>query len=375
MDPDQIRIEFFNNGFVNSHDGNAPPVTVVKVSGGPGNALAYVYTCFLDEDNDGAPNCYGLDSDQHCNTNPDGTPNCVNLFAPAPDSQRGLRPLERWRGQWAGLHNAAQGKVLVADQTIWAGLVARSPDDPDVTNNRLLLDTRDALRSSTGTYPVVKRDGPYAGYYVSTSWPPAIPGGKEWLQSTWTDAAAVPYAVWANQWQLSGSGVDLGDGGLVINNNTGLFSEFKFLDTGTANNLGECSRKLCRTLVHTPDDAIMVNNNDPMSFIVFPNSRSGPGVGAELAKLAAADNSDELILFLALGADVGLFQSWLRGFYDPPASPRVQLPKEYFTIMTALAHKGYPVAQMLSTGYPFRAVDRSVNMGWSMRDPPPEPRA
>ena len=163
----------------------------------------------------------------------------------------------------------------------------------------------------------------------------------------------------ANLWVDSNSGVDLGDSGLGINNNTGAFSEFKFLDTGTSYPVGECSRKLCRTLAPTSDDVIYVPNEDPEKLHRVPQlQRPGPGVGDGLAKLAAADNSDELLLFLALGAHFAFAsRPGSGGFYAQPDSPRVRLPNEYFNIMMALSAKGYPVDQI-----PFHAVEQSINL-------------
>ena len=64
MDPDQIQITVFippqqgtpphDVQFHNSHNRSWSPISVAKVSGGPQNALAYVYNCYMVEDNDGA---------------------------------------------------------------------------------------------------------------------------------------------------------------------------------------------------------------------------------------------------------------------------------------------------------------------------------
>jgi hypothetical protein len=367
MATDQIKFSRFHGVFMNSHDPDAQghrvtQVQVTRVSGGPANALAYVYQCFMVEDNDGAPNCYGLNSDDtEVKANPkdpdlrlfDGR---TNRDFDGDDLQRRLTPLERSPTQFSGLANASQNRSLMPGPPIWSSLFAANRDQARA--HGFLLDVRPRLGSTSGKFPVVKRDGPFAGFYISTTTRPA-PGGSpnEWDQSHWLNAAEVPYAVWADRWGDSNSGVGLGDSGLAINTNTGAFSEFKFLDGGTPNHVGECSRKLCRTLVPTPDTTAHVPNTDPISFIVFPNSRSGGGVSQGITNLAAADNSDELVLFLALGADLDEFGGWLLAFYNAVDYHGVRLPPKYYTFMMALAAKGYPVDQI-----PFHAVERSINV-------------
>jgi hypothetical protein len=350
MSADQLKFERFSEAFTNHHDPDAAGhrvsfVQVTKVSGGPQNALAYVYRCLLIEDNDGAPTCYGLD-------NPDN-----NLFAPGVNMQMNLTPLERLHGQFVGLANASLETGLLTGQTLWVGLFAATPRF--AADNGLRLDIRPRLKSTipdsdglVGKFPVVQD----SGFYVSTTAQPAT-GANLWEQSRYFNAAAVPYAVWANLWGDTNSGVGLGDRGFAINNNTGASSEFAFLDSGTTSNVGECSRKLCRTLVPTAESVIMVPNSDPISFIVFPNSRAGGGVSDQIDKLAAADNADELPLFLALGADLDRFKAWLRRFYAADDYHNVRVPiNEYFRIMMALLNKGY------SFDGKFHAVEKSVNV-------------
>jgi hypothetical protein len=354
MSADQIKFTRFSNDFWNSHDPDAAGnkvsrVEVTKVSGGPQNFLAYVYRCLMVEDNDGAPTCYGLD-------NPQGQ--VSPAWPKGTNPQMGLTPLERGHGQAAGLANATLNALLWSGQVLWVGLYAATP--AVAAANGLRIDTRAALKSTipgndgvVGKFPVVQD----SGYYVSTTGQPANAAANPWEQSRYHNAAEVPYAVHADLWDTMNSGVGVGDRGFAINNSTGASSEFSFLDTGTPNHVGESSRKLCRTLVPTPDSVIYVPNTDYISFIVFPNSRAGGGVGAQIEKLAAADNSDELPLFLALDADYDRFKAWLRRFYASNDYHSVGFPSNAFLkMLMALSGKGYPVDGV------FHAVEKSINV-------------
>jgi len=73
---DQIKFSRFAT-FKNSHNGAKLDVEVTRATGGRANFDAFLYRCHLVEDNDGAPNCYGLN-------------NPVNIFAGA---DLGLGPL------------------------------------------------------------------------------------------------------------------------------------------------------------------------------------------------------------------------------------------------------------------------------------------
>jgi hypothetical protein len=345
MATDQIKFTRLHARFINSHNRAKNRVEVTRVSGGPANFLAFIYRCFLVEDNDGAPTCYGLD-------------NPTNLFAPGPHVQRGLVPLERHHGQRNGLANASfEARLWTGQPFYWAGLYATTPALAAV--NGLVIDRRPELRSTmpdphdgiVGKFPVVKS----TGFYVSTTAQRAR-AGNPWEQDVYWNAAEVPYAVWATEWRSSGSGVGLGDNGLAINNHTGAHCEFAFRDTGTVHNVGECSRKLCRTLVPTAESVILVDDSHPISFIVFPHSRAAAGVGAQIEKLEKADNSDELPLFLSLGADLDRFKAWLRRFYQAKDYHRVSVPASFLALMKGLSAVGYPTDGI------FHAPEKSVNV-------------
>jgi hypothetical protein len=350
MATDQIKFTPLDAYFNNHKDGVTATIQVTKVSGGPQNFKAFAYRCRLIEDNDGAPTCYGWD-------NPGG-----QVSPPWPkgtNPQTGLTPLERAHGQAIGLANASSDANLWRAPFYWAGLFAATP--AFARANGLRIDMRDGLASTlpepapsdglTGKRPVVKD----TGYYVSTTAQPANPGANLWDQGRYYNAATVPYAVWANQWAWANTGVGLGDVGLAINNSTGAASEFAYLDSGTNYQVGESSRNLCRTLVPTADDVIMVRDVDYISFLAFPGSQGGAGVGDQLDKLAAADNGDELILFFALGADYTRYKAWLRRFYRTEDYHSIGLPSGYHMIMMGFSHKGYPVDGI------FHAPEQSVN--------------
>jgi hypothetical protein len=287
----------------------------------------------LVEDNDGAPKCYGWNNPNNPpNTLPNNLQQCLHPYDVLGNA---TKPYENWD---AGTQD-----------WYWAGLYAVTPKF--AKDNDLIIDQRPRLRAGradpggeAGKYPVVKkRSDPFAGYYVSTTGQVADYGYKPWDQKRYWNAAEVPYCVFADEWKTRQTGVDLGDFGLAIRNNSGTHSEFAFRDTGTTIKVGESSRKLCRTLVPTPDGQA-VYNEDYVSFLVFPGLKSGAaGVRTEIAKLNDADNAEELALFFALDANLYRHKLWLKKFYaQKEFDPWPSYPEKVFnSIMRALKGRGF----------------------------------
>jgi hypothetical protein len=277
------------------------PVQVTKVSGGPASFSAFIYQCPFIEDNDGAPMAYGWDR-------------------PGDPLQQNLRPHEngslRHPSQRGGLTNAVDHphNLWHGHDFLWVGVYAATPHFARL--HGLTVDDREPLRDRRGRFPVVQQPGaPAPGYYVSMTAQPANPGLPDWDQRRYWDASAVPYAVYATHDWL-GTGVDPGDFGLAIRVKTGTYGGFFFADT-RSRGIGECSRCLVRAL--SPSGA----ESDPVSFLVFPGSRSGPALGpahshitgalvSQLGKALPASNAEALTRFLALGANLNRFEHALR---------------------------------------------------------------
>ncbi len=169
-----------------------------------------------------------------------------------------------------------------------------------------------------GRFPVIQKDGPTKGYYVSQSGSVAISAdqqqstpGCKFLQSSYWDAAAIPYCVWPSE---LGHGLSLGDYGLVIANDTGRSGGFFFADTGSTTKLGECSGFLVTAVMGSP-----LNNDAMVTFIVFPRSGGGSAdqgqesriraiVHSRISKLSGDPYAEEFIRFLSMGADPDTFR-------------------------------------------------------------------
>jgi hypothetical protein len=312
MAADQLEFnEVSGSNFINENDNHTYAVKVTKVTG-PERFKAYVYRCHLNEDNDGAPKCYGYEYPNH-------------------PPQVGLKPLD-------GLANGVRPKenLFKNNDFEWVGLYALTPTERDNFNRTLVLDPRTELEASRkdydkktkkwnlfpkgqGRFPVVKQSGDDRGYYVSTTAQPNLKNKKLWEQERYFDASEIAYAVWANEWANRGTGVVLGDYGLAIRDGTGRNIGFLYADTGTSNKLGECSRKLTRTLYSNP-----YKNEDFVSFLVFPGSAATQGIGqagnlinitvrTQIDKLNRIGNANDLLMFLALGSNKSRFDDYLKG--------------------------------------------------------------
>ena len=298
--------------FANSHNGSLIPVdiaTINLVDSGNATVWAYAYRCHLVEDNDGAPTAYGFD-------------NPTNIFPPPhPYVQQHLHPLDRLADAASPFTN-----LFVNNNFHWAGLFAMTQAAAQAAG--VVVDTRPALRAGDpdpndgvrDKFPVVQnRNQPAPGYYVSTTAQPADISQPEQNPQRYWDASTIPYAVlspaWATKRPLA---VSLGDFGLAIRNDTVSTSGFFFADTGAAGKVGECARKLVRTL------AANGFNEDYVTFLVFPGSGHGvpvPGrtdrvienvVRSKINQLKDVTNIKDLALFLGgLNCDIGKYVEYV----------------------------------------------------------------
>jgi hypothetical protein len=271
-----IGFEEGSNGEAFTNRGDPVDVSSIYITDqGNYRLWAYVYRCHLNEDNDGAPNAYGLD-------------NPANIFAPGPHVQSNLHPLEQHTNQQGVLVNdlanaASPFQNLFQNNSFhWVGLFAMTQAAAQAAGQ--VVDTRPELRAGNpdpndgivDKFPVVQRPGsPTAGFYVSTTAVPADPRRQEWDPKRYWDASTIPYAVLSPGWASKRpTPVVLGDFGLAIRNDTGATSGFFFADTGDASKVGESARKLVRSL--SPNGF----NEDFVTFLVFPGSGHGrPQVG------------------------------------------------------------------------------------------------
>jgi len=297
MASDEIKFGPASADFGQKHNGSWRTVKVTKVTG-PLNTVAYVYQCHLNEDNDGDPRAYGLN-------HPD----------PRKVLQKNLHPHDGLGNATSPHQNFGNGSDFT-----WVGVYSCTPafgrqnnldvdDRPELESRRPATWQAPIAAGQPGYFPVVQPAGaPAPGYYVSVAWPPARPQLRPWDQRRYTAAADVAYAVWAEKWGRFD--VHHKDFGLAIRNANGVHSPFFFGDTGTTNRVGECSRKLVRTL--SPN----AYNEDFVSFLVFPGTaNSGQGeptdgaaveaIKTKLSYFSLAPNINELVLMLALGADHG----------------------------------------------------------------------
>jgi hypothetical protein len=338
MSSTEIRFDKVRGSFTSAF---VKVVKVTKVSGGQSGFSALVYQCKMNVDWDGAPTAYGMDNPREARE-PRlvwSTDRQTFVHDRVDHFQRKLAPLE-----YAGLrgslrdatNNVKAGQGLGFDHNfLWVGVV--SADRATARRNNLWIDDRAQLQDQLGRFPVIQKDGPTKGYYVSQSGSFAISladrkahPGSQFLQSSYWDASRIPYCVWPS---LLGQGLALGDFGLVIANDSGKSGGFFFADTGSTTKVGECSGFLVTQVLGSP-----LNNDRMVSFIVFPGSGGGaPTKGREtlikkkvsdqVAKLSGVVNAEELIRFLAMGADPDTFAKAkyddikYSGYFPKPGTP------------------------------------------------------
>lgn len=261
---------------------------LVRVTGDGGAANAVIYSGILNEDVDGAPQCYGRFP---MDAGIDRLVNATNLvgggmFNALPKGQLA----HPWR--WVGVANMTHAEATAA------GLLARLDERSELAGRfsaaAPLNDPRFPPR-----FPVMRADN--NNFYVSTTalarnaaLPATDPGH-------WWDATTVNYAALTPP--LRDLGVQLGDFGLAIRRDNGTNSAFFFADAGGGQKIGEMSRLLFRTLFPG-------NNQEEhlVSFIVFPGSRLNPIADTPrptlvrlLGDLSTASNVGTMIDIMAAG--------------------------------------------------------------------------
>ena len=118
--------------------------------------------------------------------------------------------------------------------------------------------------------------------------------------------------VWCYHSPLTRLGVNLGDFGLAIRNDTGTTEPFFYGDAGAQEKVGEMSTHLFQKLFPHNDQ-----EDHPVTFIVFPRSGSNPPrpdqqdneIQVRLWTLSQADNVSELIDVMALGQSYDIFRA------------------------------------------------------------------
>jgi hypothetical protein len=284
------------------HNGNDfADVEVVRITGTSG-AKAFLYTCHVNIDYDGAANAYG------------------------PRDKSTLDSLEDagYQHWWYGLVSVhPNGRLGDYNDDSWASFNVGTKGANIKTAFDLELDTR--YPDSRGRLPVVQKSGPYKGYFIAATphYHSPDPSRKRKLsdmynQASYTDASSVAFAALGGQLSSKGA-VNLKDFGLAIRHDQPRQSAFFFDDMGSTSGyqsqaLAECSYKVHLDLGgETKRPGRTPNNNYPVSFLVFPGSGSGAtaetdvrnGVSRQLTRLSNAENAYELPLLMSFAAAVG----------------------------------------------------------------------
>src|SRR5579871_1472361 len=160
--------------------------TMVQIANvdGPDGFRALVYKCLLNEDNDGAPNCYG----------PIGhSPKPLDELRYATDNENHVFKAGSKDFYWHAVYNVRQA---------------------DWNKAAYDLDTDASLESKDNKFPAQQKAGTYKGFYISTtSW--IVNSGKnDWDPAKYLDASKYPYA--AITPPLRDLGTRQGDLGLAI---------------------------------------------------------------------------------------------------------------------------------------------------------------
>jgi len=275
------------------------PVQLTRVTSTSG-FKAFVFQCGMNKDVDGAPTCYG----PHHPPAIEFIGNATNQSHPVFD----CHGHNTW--QWVGLYSRTRHEALDIRQN-----PGEKVED--------IIDTNPCFEDVNHRFPVKQRAGqPAPGFYVSTTATPADEGYPVWDQRRYWDASEIAYQALTPA--LKNLGVNQGDFGMAIRNDTGMYSGFFFADWGNKPKVGECSLWLFNTIFpNYPRE----NNERGVSYIVFPGSGIGPSgwevpakihsaIAGQIIKLNDADNADELPLFLALGADLSRLKRTLKKLND-----------------------------------------------------------
>jgi hypothetical protein len=305
-------------------------VKVTQVSHRTSGFKMLAYQCSLEEDFDGAPQCYGEPND----------PSAAEVKAnPAIALQRTVKrrvPGSKLRDDrtaldflgnatsnpanfkagnknfaWAGLYAAPQAYATANGFSIdrraflEARLRPRNDKDKDLPPDQKLVALADG---EPGWFPAIQgSDAPAPGFYVSGSPVYADRSLRDWNQRKYINAQAIPFAA-LTPWYRSYS-VKLGDFGLAMDPETGAASGFVFGDSGYDDKVGEVSTNLLT--------ALGGDNERDYLFLVFPGSgaRIGDAFKFNLAmsvQLGAASavrdmsrlpDTDSLLTLLCFGGD------------------------------------------------------------------------
>jgi hypothetical protein len=302
---------------------NSGQVQLTEVKGGA-DFRAIAFQCGMNRDIDGAPTCYGprhppaLDSLGNATNSTHPIFNCKS-----PNS---------WL--WAGLKSMTKEYAIAHVP----GINAQNIGD--------FLDLNPCFKDASGRFPIKQRaPQPAPGFYVSSTSTPADESYPEWDQRRYWNASEIPYQALTPA--LYNHGVKQGDFGLAIRNDNGMINGFFFADWGNKPKVGECSAFLFNLFFpNYPRE----NNERGVSYIVFPGSGIGPSgwrvpisinstIRAQFRKLDDMGNSDELPLFIALGADISRLKTTLKNSNSPnPKFPTT----EYERITRCLRLLWYP---------------------------------
>lgn len=219
---------------------------------------------------------------------------------------------------------------------------------PVLIREKYKLQLDDRFPDKKGRQPVVQQTGRWKGYYISTTSTPtrSLSGANRYDPTTYIDSANVAYGALSKT--LDDNGVDMHDYGAVIRHDNAKSSGFYFKDAGHnagphVGAVGEVSYKVYRNLggLRKPAGARYANNNFPVSFLFFPNSRM-----SKLSLISKACNADDLIMLLAYNEEadyiardgkvgIPLLEAWVAGGRTGPR------PKHYGHIRSALHTLGF----------------------------------
>jgi Fungal chitosanase of glycosyl hydrolase group 75 len=279
----------FSSGGTASSKGRQGGSFLTKVSGGL-YGPAIVFQCILNEDVDGAPNCY------------------ARFNKATPDDRNGGLDFLR-NGT-----NDENARFTASNRWLWNGVVARESSGGGVE----IDEQPDFLQDAAGKYPVFQ---PGKRFYVCRT---ALAANNlpETNQAAHFDATRVSYGALTPP--LHRLGVRLGDFGIAIRNDDPNNSEaFLYADAGSQDKVGEMSSHLFRKMFPQ-------NNQEhfPVTFIVFPGSATTPtqqasAIKAKLFGLSLADNISELTDVMASGQTFDDFSAAGATLVNSPARTNI----------------------------------------------------
>ena len=251
---------------------------------------AIVFQCILNQDVDGAPNCYARFNP----ANPNGKNGGLDFLRNGTSDENATFDAGGNNWEWHGVVSRTPGKAAT--------------EGVDIDDEQGLF-----VRDRVGRFPVFR---PGHAFYVSSTSAITSSGFAETDQRKYWDATTVSYA--AITPPLLRLGVKLGDFGVAIRNDDGNSEAFFYGDSGGQEKVGEVSTQVFQRLFPG-------NNQEgrPVTFIVFPGSGDNPPKPAEQQKelrmrlwqCSQTDNVSELVDVMASGQSYSLF----RGLANTPA--------------------------------------------------------